>query len=496
MNIIYDINCTKEKYPAYYTIDTRVQDFIDIIFKESEFDGYVFIGMLPDGLKENTNSTKVQKKGLSQLPPVKLLKLKEFMSTLLIDKSTNYYITRNTFRSSGFIVHRDKASLFSLNNIVIDIDCHKDFSDMYADNPEMFNKAIYTLQDFIKQNELVSPNIIVKSGRGLQLWYHFTPFSSKIVFNEAKARAKILVQINAIMYECPDVFEGFTIDYGAANNQCGFYRIPYTYNTSAKKYSELVILTSESYDIHEIINSYNPDPINEITKKAIYNKANNTSRKILPFIIHSIRSNNRCYKILDTIKDLRNTRPVNYKGCNIHENRWCYCYGLMSFAVNCMPSEDALNYVKDFNNGFKFPLFKDEIEYLLDYCTTKTYDEKTNKKLTLWTNKYIIEYYNLSNEEQIKYNIIYTANFVYDKSKTKQSIARVQNQEKKIARNELITNMLLSKEHTQQDISRLTGVSLRTINRISHTIPTSVNKPWEDLGIPRSTYYYRRNKLD
>ena len=77
----------------------------------------------------------------------------------------------------------------TLHNIVIDIDCHKyGISKKDRDN-EIEKCEVYLRELFDNSLELPSPNTIVKTGRGLQLWWAIKPLSAaklKNIYKETR----------------------------------------------------------------------------------------------------------------------------------------------------------------------------------------------------------------------------------------------------------------------------------------------------------------------
>ena len=95
--------------------------------------------------------------------------IEESLDALPVDFFTannakNYYVTANGRKKRG---KRNEKNLFTLHNIVIDIDCHKyGISKKDRDN-EIEKCEVYLRELFDNSLELPSPNTIVKTGRGL-----------------------------------------------------------------------------------------------------------------------------------------------------------------------------------------------------------------------------------------------------------------------------------------------------------------------------------------
>lgn len=57
--------------------------------------------------------------------------------------------------------------------------------------------------------------------------------------------------IEALISEYSEL-EGLEVDRAASSNAVGYYRLPCTYNTSAKRFGTLQVLHTERYDTHEL----------------------------------------------------------------------------------------------------------------------------------------------------------------------------------------------------------------------------------------------------
>ena len=80
-----------------------------------------------------------------------------------IKTDSDFYITANTLTRK----ERKSENLFSLKNIVIDIDCHNSELDDY-DRNELLEDFLFRIK---RDLELPPFNIVHFTGRGLQLWY-------------------------------------------------------------------------------------------------------------------------------------------------------------------------------------------------------------------------------------------------------------------------------------------------------------------------------------
>ncbi len=168
--------------------------------------------------------------------------------------SENYHITANTFKSPFC---RRQHNLFSLQNIVIDIDCH-----MSEVLPQERDLLISDLEYTIKMNladfdELMPPpNVLVNTGRGLQIWWTFVPvpISAKFVYvNVREYIIKVLKEfIDEFSGEFNDFAAYFSIDGVASRNLNGMFRLPGNVNTATGCQSYIEIFSEEVHNFFEI----------------------------------------------------------------------------------------------------------------------------------------------------------------------------------------------------------------------------------------------------
>ena len=155
----------------------------------------------------------------------------------------DYYITKNSFIAQ----QRSEETLFSFDNIVIDLDYHKHCGWKQID----FNvdKLLYLLGNDYKW-EFPAFNA-VKTGRGVQLWIALESFSGKLgklykhITEALCDKLQQVIKDNDIRLE---------LDRKASVDACRVVRLPFTHNTHRKGYiTQLVYRTDYRYDIDELL---------------------------------------------------------------------------------------------------------------------------------------------------------------------------------------------------------------------------------------------------
>lgn len=148
-------------------------------------------------------------------------------------RKKDYYLTANTVSAGA----RRSDALYSLNNIVVDIDNHnRDQGDL--------DRQYRALQDIYTSFDLYGyyiPNTIVKTGRGFQLWFSIEQMSYKLRDVWEDLTDEILRQTESILSEYP-IFNGLTLDTGASRNISGLYRLPISFNSKSRTRAVLEIL--------------------------------------------------------------------------------------------------------------------------------------------------------------------------------------------------------------------------------------------------------------
>lgn len=153
--------------------------------------------------------------------------MEEFIGGLQVYSSADYYITANMI--SG--VKRRAEELFSLHNLVIDLDCH----GMLRSKWELEESVWRILRDL--PSEMEHPSSVVYTGRGVQFWWALKPLHVKCKSYYDEVKEHYLVELRHLLEENPSEFEGFQVDEGASQNGVGYFRLPGTFNS---KVGELV----------------------------------------------------------------------------------------------------------------------------------------------------------------------------------------------------------------------------------------------------------------
>jgi len=447
-------------------------EFIRDIFGENRFDGYVII--------YRSTSSKDFKK-------IKRIKANEFpcyLENMSINMKYNYYFTLNTFKNGKGkrLPTNSKDSLFGINGIVVDIDCHKN---------SVSEKDIYDEIDYImresKSKGICLPHYIISSGRGIHLYYLLEPCSYKICFLVDMASAMLKNFYDVI------IEEPFELDLSVVNDRTKSIRLPYTINVANGKMAKIVKKNIQpKLNINDFLEMFVGKPYEEIeeatsTKKVIAQKNIGVPKGKKPPNVA------RCKKVIEGIELYQNDK-IQESICHQNRNRTCLIYS--SFLLHLYTCEDAFNKLSIFNSNYTHPLSSKRLKYILDYCY-KSHISENKSQYLYFTNKTILEYLDISDGN--KYNIIYTPDFNYNEMLASKARERENKRFEKVQNRNRVIEDLLFTNYTYDQISKDVGVSISTISRIAKDENIVREKksdiePWKELGVSRATYYRRLKK--
>lgn len=158
----------------------------------------------------------------------------------------DYYLTANTFTGGD----RNSANLFTLSNIVLDVDCH-DASMTPKQRQHLLDAFLFFLRaDMIGSRDFLSPNTIVETGRGVQLWWAIEPVSKWKAQQYEAVREKLIGQLQKFLEDIP-ALHGLEIDKGASHNAAGVFRLPGSYNSKTGKRGRFELIHEERLDVLE-----------------------------------------------------------------------------------------------------------------------------------------------------------------------------------------------------------------------------------------------------
>lgn len=445
----------------------------------SEFDVFSVLFPPNEKFKSMVNiSTITRDKEMKSLGCCYFEDIEEHIRNMKILKSNNYYITKNGLKPYS---KRCAEKLFTLNNICLDIDFHSR-ANAFERMCILEKFEFYFFRDLINIQppfNIPKPSVWVRSGRGFQLWWHINSASPKLLFLYNNIIDKIAIIIKDFLTEYPDLEQQVEIDVSASKNAVGLCRLVGTWNTHTRTKVEHEIISTQGYDINELNKALSEHPVykeyelKELLKKQGFAKRSEASRKG-----QATKKKRNPVQALN-LKRLAFIKWFSDILLDSVGKRDIMLFLAYNSAVLVMPTAQAQEYCRQLNQTFSEPI--KNIDYIFK-----------SKKLYKITNKRFYEMLGAT-ESEIKQ---------FEDEYKKQSVNLTRNAEIKKRKEETHQKKdralhLIKEGLTYKEISANTDLSIATISRLSKTVKQKPKneKPWEALGISKSTYYRKKKSL-
>lgn len=389
-------------------------------------------------------------------------------------KSRNYYITANT---TVQYTQRRNYNLFSLSNIVLDFDFHKrENQHIRTETLESF--IWYVKRDLFyisKQFSIPCCNCIVRTGRGIQLWWHIFSCSGKLLFLYRAVIDLFAVIFKAFLEEYPSM-SAIELDVSSSKNPVGLFRLPEpaTYNTHTGTMIETEILHSNGIDLNELYKRLQEHYIVLEHQEQIEKRIDNFKKKSIASKkgVKTRRKNN-------SFESLHRKRLAFIKWWSeqMEDNvgkRDLMIYLGYNASIQVMVQAEARKWCNKLNKSFSEPL--ETIDYIFNQIRKPFNIRNTRFFEMLGATEQDITRFE---KEYSKLSVNLTRNIEIEKRK------QTREQKKEQARR------MLKNGETIHHTANTVGLSVSTIARISAEIGSKnkLEKPWEVLGISRATYY-------
>lgn len=320
-------------------------------FPKSGFNGRFQLGYRQSGRTE-----------IWPLFTAELDRIDDFLSEMHISAKIDYYITANSICGIG----RKVEQLFSLHNIVIDVDAHTSENEVADD--ELVSDFLWRLnRDLFSNNDPPLPSSVVFTGRGLQFWWSIIPMSSKCLPWYQEIRDTMLKAVKACIEEYSE-FDCFSVDEAASRNTVGYFRLPGTYNTKAKKEVQILEVSQTAYDTHELIKWAKQWKADHNRNPSVTYPPSDFSGKYTDTDVYILRDiHTMAFFRVQQLIQLRMLRN-NDVGEETRNNMCFIAYNAMLPAVG---HEKAWDKLLSFNAGFKQPMTEDELHHSIDTARRK-----------------------------------------------------------------------------------------------------------------------------
>lgn len=244
----------------------------------------------------------------------------------------------------------------SLENIVIDIDCHQRKVITEELRPTL-DELLWHLQgELFADNIVPEPSYVVYTGRGVQMWWTFESNNvTKCYLGKFdKVKEAWINHIKATLATFQSDFP-LTVDQGASMNNMGLVRLPGSVNTRTGSVVEVAGDRVDRYDLHREYDNLTPLPGEKMAQRH-YAKNENFDWAVL--------SKYRI-ELITKLRDLRNA-PIGQETRN-DMNFLVYCAALMANSP-----EAAYIIMERFNMSFKEPMRPNELKNVV--CSAKRKD--------------------------------------------------------------------------------------------------------------------------
>ncbi len=335
------------------TLPCSALNWFDLHFRESSFRGRLFIG-------------RRSNESVLRLYVADREGVRSFLDEMYVSQNVDYYITANMV--SG--IERRLDGLFALCNIVIDVDCH----DGCEVDVEPF---LWRLRH---DEVFPSPNSVVKTGRGVQLWWALEPLHAKCAPYYAEARDCLLRVLGGFLSEYREEFGRFSADSSSSRNLVGYYRLPGTFNTKAGAMAEAEIWRDEPYVLQELVRwakgvkSEHPaaaPSVPEPESDAFAGRYQASDVRLLRSIHTLAFFRMRQLVRLRLLRD----REIG------QETRNNLCFIAYNTLLPAMGHEKSFEKLKEFNAGFREPMTEKQLEGVICSARDKGGYRYSNRKL-------------------------------------------------------------------------------------------------------------------
>ena len=295
-------------------------------------------------------------------------------------KNVDVYICPNGMKTPH---KRTSENLINIQNLVIDIDSHQSEQTI-----EALNEHIKSFEQKLINKMIIKPNFANRTGRGLQLWFCIEPCHVSLNKICMSVIDMLCIHIEQIMKSFNE--EELSIDKASSMKLNGLFRVPYTYNTKAKRWSDGCLIHEEIRNINEL-----QKELNENGFKSPYFASQKKKKKV----------SSSKYKFSQKIKD------NDYTPCLIHRKKFMeylfatreievgsrdiMIFGMYATVVMLMDTEQAQEYCTELNFTFKNPLHPYELRAIF---------REIDKKRHRFTVQKFFDFVNATEEEKAWFN--------------------------------------------------------------------------------------------
>lgn len=374
-----------------------------------------YVTLFKKGLKGNYHRHFNSSKALVE-------KIEEFFNA---NTNTDLYMSLNTF----YKPQRTLETLRYINTLHIDLDTYK----------TKFTKTqiLMRLEEEYFNISIPRPNLIIDSGRGLNLIWSIEPVPSKA-----------LPLWKALMYKFFNELKEFGAD-NSALDPTRVLRVIGSINSKTNTEVRLLDGYSYKYSLKELKEEYLPE-VNKKVKKV------KKERKVINFFSPSSLEKARI-EDLERLCELRNYDLEGYREYLLFYYRYLLCRNF--------DDEYALEKVLELNSKFTEPLPIREV-----INNTKSGERYSSQGKYHYSSSRLIDIFNITTEEQLKLNVIHGKAIKYQKNNERRKAQRrnknglTQREQLKLDKLKLIFK-LKEENCSNNEIAETLNLSLRQVQR-------------------------------
>ena len=326
---------------------------------------------------------------------------------------SDIYHSNNSF----FSHKRGVATLFNLNALYMDIDCHDENSKLIN-----YNRVHEYLKVVFFNRKIPLPTYLVSSGRGLHIYWKIETAPRQAIYLWKLLQTKIADVLKDI-----EIFDSrLKVDMTCVNDVARVFRVPNTLNSKSNTLAQILEVNDVCYTMSEIRDTYYKDLYSDsdrLTKKSSKRKNNVIANKFF----------NKLNLQQSRTDDLLLLLEMRQGDMEDYRDKFLFIYAWT--VVDKRASEDIFTReLFAVNELFKDPLPHAEISYKARHIYKK-YKSKVLKKdnptkfyeyfdVYIFRNDTIIKYLDITEQEQKQLKTIIAKREKYDRNNERRQSER------------------------------------------------------------------------
>ncbi len=266
-----------------------------------------------------------------------------------LNQKVDVYHSNNSFSKK----QRGNATLYNINTLYIDLDCHDKNANIDWD------KALEYLETLFYGVKIPVPTYTVFSGRGFQLYWAIETAPKQAIYLWKLLQVRLAQELVKITKYVP----GLTVDDSCVEDVTRVFRVVGTNNTKANKVATIVQSSNNRYSMSEIRDTYFED----LKPKTSISKAKTTitrDKSVISYLYNSYSLQQARLNDLEKLIELRDGDLLGKR------DELLFIYGWT--VVSKKATEEVFTReLESVNTLFKEPLSDSEIRYKAKHIYNK-----------------------------------------------------------------------------------------------------------------------------